>query len=125
MKLNTKTTLLLATFILLTAAPRVDAAEVKLAWDPPSGTPVGYKVYWGEATGNYTNSLDAGRATTATVHGLQIGRTYYFAATAIYSDGESVYSNEVFKLIAELLPPGGLRILEVIRNIDVVQQEGK
>lgn len=132
MKLNTKTTLLAALILLLTTASPGGAAEVKLAWDPPSGTPVGYKVYWGEASrqsataiGNYTNSLDAGRATTATVHGLQIGRTYYFAATAIYSDGESVYSNEVFKLIAELLPPGGLRILEVIRNIDVVQQEGK
>ena len=125
MKLNTATTLLATLILLLTAASPGGAAEVKLAWDPPSGTPTGYKVYWGEASGNYTNSLDAGLATTATVHGLQIGRTYYFAATAIYSDGESVYSNEVFKLIAELLPPGGLRILEVIRNIDVVQQEGK
>ena len=130
MQRNTKTTTLAILILLLTAASLAfaadgGAAEVKLAWDPPSGTPAGYKVYWGEASGNYTNSLDAGLATTATVPGLQIGRTYYFAATAIYPDGESGYSNEVFKLIAELLPPGGLRILEVIRNIDVVQQEGK
>lgn len=74
-------------------------------------------------SGGYTSSLDAGLATTATVSGLRIGRTYYFAATALYSDGESGYSNEVFKLIAELLPPGGLRILEVIRHIDVGEQQ--
>ena len=111
MKRNTKTTLLATLILLLTAASPGGAAEVKLAWDPPSGTPTGYKVYWGEASGNYTNSLDAGLATVATVPGLQVGKTYYFAATALYRDDiESGYSNEVSKLIPVVGVPGTLRI---------------
>ena len=116
MQRNTKTTTLAILILLLTTASLAfaadgGAAEVKLAWDPPSGTPAGYKVYWGEASGNYTNSLDAGLATTATVPGLQAGKTYYFAATALYRDDiESGYSNEVSKLIPVVGVPGTLRI---------------
>jgi len=72
------------------------APSITLAWDPsPDASVVGYKVYWGAATRNYTNSLSAGSATTLTVSNLVVGRTYYFAATAYDTNGiESDYSVE-------------------------------
>ena len=70
--------------------------NITLAWDPsPDPSIVSYRVYYGSASGNYTNSVQTGGATTATVSNLLEGVTYYFAATASDSNGlESNYSNE-------------------------------
>jgi hypothetical protein len=77
------------------------ARSVTLVWDASAdATVVGYNVYYGGASGNYTNTIDAVGATNATVGGLVKGRTYYFAATAYTAgDGtsprlESPFSNE-------------------------------
>ncbi len=84
------------------------AYDVTLSWDPPTtnadGTPLtdlaGYKVYYGNASGNYTSNLDVGNVTTYTVTGLQPG-TYYFAVTAYDTSGnESDFSNEVSTTIS-------------------------
>ena len=77
--------------------------SVTLEWDPPDGSPsdlAGYKIYYGNSSGNYTNSIDVGNVTTYTVTGLTEGLTYYFAATAydIY-ENESDYSNEISTMI--------------------------
>ena len=57
---------------------------------------MGYNVYYGGASGNYTNTLSAGNATNATISGLVKGTTYYFAATTYSSSGvQSPFSNEV------------------------------
>lgn len=72
------------------------AVSVTLAW-PASTDPsvAGYKVYYGIASGTYTNALNVGSATTATVSNLSAGARYYFAATAYNSSGvESPYSLE-------------------------------
>lgn len=73
-------------------------ASVTLAWDSSPGTNIitQYKVYWGSATRNYTNAVNAGTNLTATVTNLLAGPTYYFAATATDVFGlESDYSDEV------------------------------
>jgi len=72
------------------------AANVTLAWDPsPDPQVVGYRIYYGAASGNYTNSSPVGMVTTATLTGLAVGTTYYFAATAFDTNGvESIFSNE-------------------------------
>lgn len=70
--------------------------SVTLAW-PASTDPsvVGYKIYYGTASGVYTNALNVGLATSATVSNLTAGTRYYFAATAYNASGvESPYSNE-------------------------------
>jgi hypothetical protein len=68
------------------------------AWgaSTPAASVAGYYVYYGGATGNYTNRIDAGLATNYVMNNLLAGSTYYVAATAYSSDGEeSGYSNEV------------------------------
>jgi len=72
------------------------AGSVTLAWDAsPDASVVGYKVYYGPASGSYTNSATVGNVTNATLTGLVNGATYFFAATAFNAQGdESVFSNE-------------------------------
>src|SRR5277367_1131782 len=84
---------------LLAIGPRVFAQVgcATLNWTASTDTNVvGYKVYYGVETRVYTNSIDEGDVTNATVCGLITGTTYYFAVTAYDSFGlESDYSNEI------------------------------
>ena len=78
-------------------AHRADAASVTLAWNPSSGSGIaGYHLYQGIATQVYTNDVDEGNVTNATVSGLVAGATYHFAVAAYGTDGlESSLSSEV------------------------------
>lgn len=71
--------------------------SVALAWDRSSDSSVtGYRVYYGAASGNYTNSITVGNVTTNTVPGLESGVTYFFAITGFTASGlESAPSNEI------------------------------
>ena len=77
------------------------AADVSLAWDHSvSPGVVGYKIYFGQASGKYGTPITIGYQTTYTVTGLGPG-TWYFAATAFDASGnESDFSNEVSQVIA-------------------------
>jgi hypothetical protein len=86
--------------------------QATLSWEPPAtnidGTPlddlVGYKIYYGTLSGNYTEDIDVGNVTEYTIDNLTDGITYYFVATAYdISGNESGYSNEVNKLISSSL----------------------
>ena len=76
-----------------------------LTWNAsPDAGVVGYRIYYGTASGAYGQAygsgIAAGSTTNFTVNSLQSGRTYYFAVTAIDGAGnESAYSNEVAKAI--------------------------
>src|SRR5882762_2562492 len=73
------------------------AQAATLAWDPSPGPGVvGYKIHYGETSGAYTQALDAGNSTSATVPPALAGHTYYFAVRAYNSSAvESDPSNEV------------------------------
>lgn len=92
---------LLALFLLasLDAFTEVDAraGSVILGWEPdPDPQVIGYNVYYGSASRDYTNAISVGAATNATVSGLREGLTYFFAVTAYTWDGlQSDYSAEV------------------------------
>jgi len=90
-------------------------SRVTLAWDPSPGTNVigNYRVYYGVASGVYTNSQSAGTAMTLTITNLIRGATYWFAATATSTNGlESDYSSQVSATIpAPPAPPTLLRII--------------
>jgi hypothetical protein len=75
----------------------VCAAEVTLAWDPNLEPAVeGYRVYYGKASGFYTNVVDVGNRTDCVIPGLDAGTTYFFACTAYSATGdESNFSGEI------------------------------
>jgi hypothetical protein len=83
--------------LIFASTPEVRAAEVRLAWDPnPEPAVQGYRVYFGKASGFYTNVVDVGNRTDYVVPGLDTGATYFFAATAYDATGdESNFSNEI------------------------------
>ncbi|MGA2280609.1 MAG: fibronectin type III domain-containing protein [Verrucomicrobiota bacterium] len=80
--------------------------SVTLAWNASTDpSVVGYNVYYGGASGAYTNEICAGNATNATISGLVEGTTYYFAATTYAASGrESPFSSEVSYLVPLNVP---------------------
>ena len=58
----------------------------------------GYQVFYGTSSRNYPNSISVGKVTSATINGLTVGTTYYFALKAVDTSGNfSGYSAEVTK----------------------------
>ncbi|MDO9124581.1 MAG: fibronectin type III domain-containing protein, partial [Deltaproteobacteria bacterium] len=83
------------------------AAQLRLAWDPNTESDlVGYKVYFGTSSKQYTASVDVGNVNIYALRGLTEGQTYYIAVTAydLYFN-ESVYSIEVNGVAIEPSPP--------------------
>ncbi len=87
----------------------VSNGSVTLNWTAPSenedGTPLvdlaGYRIYWGQAPGNYPNSETINNASISTyvVDNLAPG-TYEFVATSFNAFGvESAFSNSITKVV--------------------------
>ncbi|MFZ5876797.1 MAG: fibronectin type III domain-containing protein [Nitrospirota bacterium] len=91
--------------LLLVTGPAF-GADALLSWNPNTEADLaGYSVHYGASSGVYTVVIPVGRTTSYTVTGLGPG-TYYFAVTAENtSGGDSGYSNEVSKTIADTVPP--------------------
>jgi hypothetical protein len=70
--------------------------NVGLAWTPSISTNVaGYKIYYGTASGVYSNTISLGNVTSCIVSNQAWGVMYYYAATAVDVMGvESQFSNE-------------------------------
>jgi hypothetical protein len=95
--------LLASAGVLCTACPAViRAAQIRLAWDPPTnntdGTGLtdlsGYSIHYGTASGVYTVVTNVGNATTSVVATLDEGQTYYFVGRT-YSTTRVESSNSV------------------------------
>ncbi len=102
------TGVLLLAILTFTAPPlKAHAAQATLNWDASTSSGVtGYKLYYGTASGSYSQSMDVGNATSYTVSGLSDGQKYYFAAKAYNSTGnQSAYSNETSYTTAALPAP--------------------
>jgi hypothetical protein len=67
-----------------------------MTWSPSTDPNViGYNIYYGTVSQDYTNMISVGDVTNVTIGNLEPGVTYYIAATALDNDGnESGYSNE-------------------------------
>src|SRR4029077_15749438 len=68
-----------------------------LAWNPSPGPGVaGYRLYQGTASRTSSSTTNPGNVTNTTVSGLTSGLTYFFAVTALGTNGlESQFSNEI------------------------------
>jgi hypothetical protein len=80
---------------------------------------MGYNVYYGGASGAYTNEICAGNATNVIISGLVQGTTYYFAATTYAASGmESPFSSEVSYLVPPNVPiVNQLPTLDPVNNL--------
>lgn len=84
---------------LLTFSHSATAAQLTLAWEKVTHSNVaGYVLYYGESSGDYTNSVDVGNKimhmgdkAAYTLDGLTPGKAYYFAAKS-YDQNRSKYS---------------------------------
>ena len=81
--------------------------SVSLAWNPsPDARVVGYALYYGTASGAYSQRVEAGANTICTANGLAEGTSYYFIAVAYDADTvESLPSNEVSYKVPSADPP--------------------
>ena len=70
--------------------------SVTLGWEPSlEPNVVGYRIYYGILSHDYTNHVTVENGTSATITGLVSGQTYYFAATTLNAQSqESDFSNE-------------------------------
>ena len=74
---------LIVASLVFAGAAAAAAQSVTLAWDPsPDPSVTGYYLCYGTVSGALSERLDAGNLTRATVDGLLVGETYYFALTA-------------------------------------------
>ncbi len=101
---------LIATFIFVFGIVSVVfAGGVIVSWDPNSEPDLlGYKVYWGTSSRNYTNVKDVGNSTTYTIANLAEGLKYFFAVTAYDTAyNESDFSVEVSYTVPinDITPP--------------------
>jgi hypothetical protein len=101
-------------------ASRVNATQsVELTWNySTSPNVVAYKVYFGTESGNYPNSTIFGVVSDVIIPGLAPGTTYYFAVTAIDTNGdESAFSTEA----AYSVPAPGSISVQVQASTEALQ----
>ena len=83
------------------------SCQVTLSWDQnPGVSAVSYQISYGTSPGVYTQTVDAGPATSLTVANLNAFQTYYFAVRAYNVLGQmSPYSDEVVKAAQSSMVP--------------------
>lgn len=90
--------LALTSVIFLSERAYSDSTRVKVKWSGVRGSLIGYKVYWGQSSRNYTNNANARYNRTYTIKNLSC-QTYYIAIEAYkrYPAGllQSAFSNEL------------------------------
>ncbi len=88
-------------------------SSLTLAWAPSTdSTVIGYSLYQGGTSQNYTNVISVGTNTSATVSNLIAGATYYFAVTAYNAVGlESPFSNEIFYTVPQTIVGGPIAVV--------------
>ncbi|SRR5581483_8218302 len=106
--------------IVSSAIAATGTQSVSLGWDPTTDhAAAGYKVYYGNASGNYSSRSDVGTNLTATVPGLIPGQTNYFVVTAYNAAGvEGPPSSELSyivpgKLSTKSMGPGGSKKMQL------------
>jgi hypothetical protein len=97
--------------------------NITLNWTAsPDTSVVSYKLYYGSLSGVYTNSVSVGNTTSVTISNLADSVTYYFAATALDTNGlESVFSNEA---AGSINAPNQAPTLNIMSNVTINEDAG-
>jgi MBG domain-containing protein len=109
---------LLIAIALVVARHSSFADNVTLAWNASTDPAVtSYNLYYGSLSQAYTDLIVVGTNTTVTVSNVTAGMTYFFAATAVDSNGlESGFSGELAYQVP--LPQGGISIANLNQTYD-------
>jgi uncharacterized protein YjdB len=93
--------------IMMFASRAASAGSLTLAWDPsPEADIAGYLVFYGTASGAYTNSIDVGNVTAFAVAGLTVGQQYFLAVRAYNVSGlQSALSAEASAIVPSGIVP--------------------
>ena len=97
-KASVSTRLVVLGLLLLAFSANAHAGQVTLAWDANTDPELGgYKLYYGQTSGNYSANVNVGNQTSYTLTALTAGQTYYFAVKAYdrLGQNESAFSNAV------------------------------
>jgi hypothetical protein len=106
--------------LLILVAPRDAAADpifrtITIAWDPsPTEAVIGYRVNYGTQSGQYTNIVDVGGATSADLPNMIDGTTYFFAIVAYTAAGEASEPSSEF---VHTVNPGMLLNISARANV--------
>ncbi len=100
----------LGSLILFLLTATYSYADFYLTWNAVAGDVTGYKIYYGETIGDYTNCKNAGNVTKYYLDalGLDENETYYFVIRAYNDYGESTDSNYIkfdTPLLIDSIPP--------------------
>ena len=104
-------------------ATALAAQSVIVGWQASTNTGVvGYNIYYGTQSRDYTNKLSVGALTATNISGLVAGATYYFAATSYGAlNQESPYSSEIsYAVPADGVSPLPLIALPAMTNMATV-----
>lgn len=96
------------------------AASVTLKWKNNAESDISYyNIYYGAQSRAYGSPIPAGNVSTHTIDGLDHGRTYFFAITAVDTSGnESGYSSEASaKASSPTQSTGTLDVKSPINNL--------
>ncbi len=119
---------LLLSVLALAQMPAHAGGSVMLAWNKCTDKCVaGYNVYYGGASGMYTNKINASNTTNATISGLAVGTTYYFAATSYTALGmESPFSSELVVTVvnAAILAVQAVKTHGVLTAVTITANSG-
>ena len=108
-------------FVASSATAPAQTQSVTFGWEANSDpSVVGYNIYYGTASQDYTNKVSFGNVTTATVSNLVPGVTYYFAATTYdASNQESALSPEIVYTVPQVItePPPSVSSISVSNTV--------
>ncbi|MBN2412759.1 T9SS type A sorting domain-containing protein [candidate division KSB1 bacterium] len=113
-------------FIFLLTAP-VAAGDLEISWmENTEPDLAGYRLYYGNSSGNYDQKIDVGNKTITVVQDLKDGLEYYFSLTAYDSAGnESGFSKESFCVLndSRQLTVDSVRVLSAFDIVAVFNKK--
>src|SRR5436190_702606 len=84
----TRASALAVVLVVLSSGVGEAAVSVTITWDrSPDTATVGYYVYYGTESHNYTKAINVGNTTTAVIYLPDATVTYYFAVQAVSATG--------------------------------------
>jgi hypothetical protein len=93
-----KKILAIGLLIITVCVTTVISSDVTVSWKHggTTNTVVGYNIYYGNSTRNYTNFITTGYVTNVVISNLPPNTTFYFAGTTIgVSNSETQIGNEL------------------------------